>query len=416
LRPTSRGLKALAALALTCALLSLAWDAILAMAALSLAAALSLDALWLLREALRGLEAVVRRGEVRMVAGEVRKLRARLDREPPRGLERLGGASWADAKLEGSELVLRLKPKLKGVYELEGLEGDLEGPLGLWRGRLGVKVRLKVKAYPRVLPFVVEALRLLGAGGYGPGTVPLGRKGLSPEYAGTREYQPGDPLKFIDWKATARLSRLMVKEFHEEAYGPPCVIYDADPLGPITADELAALFLSSVVGLATIGSGLTLMIRSRGELVFSSGGLRPREAVAAALTYVLRDYEEVEGDIYEVVEPWEARRLVAVLKMARAERLAKLVGLASGARGRLPSGVRDWGELLLIRLPIVDARGLIELAAEARREGRAVRLLTPPKPWVDCRDLEEAYQVYLSFRRVLASLRRLNVEVTLSVG
>lgn len=115
-------------------------------------------------------------------------------------------------------------------------------------------INLEVKAYPRVLPWVVEAARILRAGLAGPG------QGI--EYHGTREYIPGDPMRLVEWKATARLSRLMVKECLEELSSSPHIIYDGRAPGPITADELAEIFLSSIVGAASTGAPIGLTIRS----------------------------------------------------------------------------------------------------------------------------------------------------------
>jgi uncharacterized protein (DUF58 family) len=42
------------------------------------------------------------------------------------------------------------------------------------------------------------------------------RRGFSVEFAEHRPYQPGDDLRYIDWKIAARLDRWVVKQFEEE--------------------------------------------------------------------------------------------------------------------------------------------------------------------------------------------------------
>ena len=42
------------------------------------------------------------------------------------------------------------------------------------------------------------------------------RKGFSVEFAEHRPYQPGDDLRYIDWKIAARTERWVVKQFEEE--------------------------------------------------------------------------------------------------------------------------------------------------------------------------------------------------------
>ncbi len=42
------------------------------------------------------------------------------------------------------------------------------------------------------------------------------RKGFSVEFAEYRNYQPGDDLRFMDWKVLARADKWMIKQFEEE--------------------------------------------------------------------------------------------------------------------------------------------------------------------------------------------------------
>ncbi|HWA15831.1 MAG TPA: DUF58 domain-containing protein, partial [Gemmatimonadales bacterium] len=42
------------------------------------------------------------------------------------------------------------------------------------------------------------------------------RRGFSVEFAEHRMYQPGDELRYIDWKLLGRKDRLYVKQYEEE--------------------------------------------------------------------------------------------------------------------------------------------------------------------------------------------------------
>src|SRR5437868_8228374 len=42
------------------------------------------------------------------------------------------------------------------------------------------------------------------------------RKGFSVEFADYRPYQPGDDLRYVDWKIAARADRWVVKQYEEE--------------------------------------------------------------------------------------------------------------------------------------------------------------------------------------------------------
>lgn len=51
---------------------------------------------------------------------------------------------------------------------------------------------------------------------------------VSPYAVSIREFYPGDPLRRIDWKSTARLSKLMVKEFEEDPQAIVWVLLDGN--------------------------------------------------------------------------------------------------------------------------------------------------------------------------------------------
>lgn len=53
------------------------------------------------------------------------------------------------------------------------------------------------------------------------------RRGFSVEFAEHRAYQPGDELRYVDWKVMARTGRLYVKQFEEETNLRAMVVLDA---------------------------------------------------------------------------------------------------------------------------------------------------------------------------------------------
>ncbi len=53
------------------------------------------------------------------------------------------------------------------------------------------------------------------------------RRGFSVEFAEHRAYQPGDELRYVDWKVLARSDRLYVKQFEEETNLRAMVVLDS---------------------------------------------------------------------------------------------------------------------------------------------------------------------------------------------
>ena len=47
--------------------------------------------------------------------------------------------------------------------------------------------------------------------------------------SGVREYQSGDQLSWINWKATAKVNKMMTNEFEEQKRERLCLILDIEP-------------------------------------------------------------------------------------------------------------------------------------------------------------------------------------------
>src|SRR4026209_508512 len=52
------------------------------------------------------------------------------------------------------------------------------------------------------------------------------RRGVSVEFAETRMYQPGDELRYVDWKILGRHDGLYVKQFEEETNLRAVIVFD----------------------------------------------------------------------------------------------------------------------------------------------------------------------------------------------
>ena len=86
---------------------------------------------------------------------------------------------------------------------------ECSAPFGLFRARRRVNAPLRVLVYPQVFDFAVA--RPCGELREGP-TLPSPAQRIG-EFRGAREYQPGDSLRQVHWKSSARSGRLMVKEY-----------------------------------------------------------------------------------------------------------------------------------------------------------------------------------------------------------
>ncbi|RLE84121.1 MAG: hypothetical protein DRJ41_03680, partial [Thermoprotei archaeon] len=174
--------------------------------------------------------------------------------------------------------------------------------------------------------------------------------------------------------------------------GVPCVIFNSKAPGPILADELSYLFLSTILGLALEGLPVTLIFKREGESIVMKN-LAPREAVKRALTYVLETYPSLEWEVYELVEPKSRGRLLKLFRQ-----------LEKGASTRQASHMGMKGPVIYVGLPTYEASTLVRILDKARTRGTRLYVVTPKKPWRDLKDLEEAYVLYMSHEKTLNAL------------
>jgi uncharacterized protein (DUF58 family) len=84
-------------------------------------------------------------------------------------------------------------------------------PFGLANKTLRFAQRRTALVYPKPTPVRPAVLDSLRVGGEREGAVRTGAGGQG-DFYGIREYSPGDPLRSIDWRASARIGELVVKQ------------------------------------------------------------------------------------------------------------------------------------------------------------------------------------------------------------
>jgi uncharacterized protein (DUF58 family) len=129
--------------------------------------------------------------------------------------------SAADAKIQAqcgyvvkapaqAAAVLRLSHALprRGVHVLPPVTVASGFPFGLFERRRTFAAATEVVVYPRVNALRATTLEQM----YGGGETPRLLRGDSDEFFCLRDYSPGDDLRRISWKISARLRKLVVRE------------------------------------------------------------------------------------------------------------------------------------------------------------------------------------------------------------
>jgi len=137
------------------------------------------------------------------------------------------------------------------------------------------------------------------------------RAGSGTEMFGVREYRPGDPLRRIHWRSSARHGELIVREFEPPGVQTLGIFCDPSPSTPEVADQIARLAASEAWD----------CLRSGGRVVMWAPGAEatsPSEARSLwALLEWLARYPEQSGDMG--TSPPPTSDAIAVTASANAE-------------------------------------------------------------------------------------------------
>jgi len=134
---------------------------------------------------------------------------------------------------EAAHVRLGLFCRQRGAYRLRGFRVETAYPLGLMVAQQVFPEDKSLLVYPQFAP--LARLDVPSGRRYQPGEIALASHlGDSLEFVGNRDYREGDPIRSIDWRATARLNRPVVREYREEYLLRAAVLLDthAPPAAP----------------------------------------------------------------------------------------------------------------------------------------------------------------------------------------
>lgn len=114
----------------------------------------------------------------------------------------------------------------RGFYQWDTLSVKVSDPAACLQTEIAIPAPSSIAVppqYRKLRPFDITPWETLTA----PGTVPTRRSGNSTDFYGVREYHPGDPLRLIDWKKTARQpNQYFTKEFQQERTADIAIVVD----------------------------------------------------------------------------------------------------------------------------------------------------------------------------------------------
>ena len=298
--------------------------------------------------------------------GEVATIQLRVRNRTDRTVHlRLADGCPADLRPDAERIDLELaafaeeivsysvEPTARGAFDFAPLELRLRGGLGLVEYRLRYEAPAEARVHPNLRNLARYDLRarrdLLHQGGARRTRI-LGRDG---DFERLREFVPGDDLRHIDWRATARLRSPVTRVYQAERSQNLLILVDGTRLMAARAGDLtkmdyavnAALMLAWVgltrgdkVGVAVFDDGMRAYLPPQGgtrqfgrvlDLLFDQQpALRfPRYREAARVLTARNRRRSLVVWLTDLLDGEQGRELLGALRALRRRHLSLVVAM-----------------------------------------------------------------------------------------
>lgn len=115
-----------------------------------------------------------------------------------------------------TKFVYEALPETRGNMTFDGIDCLVRTNLALWSRKLRIDCQNDVKVYPNFKNNKLFGMLLSRRNMDHTGIRRLPRPGEGSDFHQLREYRDGDSLRAIDWKATARMQKLIAREYAQE--------------------------------------------------------------------------------------------------------------------------------------------------------------------------------------------------------
>ncbi len=199
-------------------------------------------------------------GVVLRVSSEERIIGLRVRDDLPEGLELVSGrCDWLISLSKGEVRELKYTIRVRrGVHEFNWVELSYRDPFGLFHFTERIDLYSEVIGVPAIeevpTPYSTRGTKIT------VGALPSPRVGEGVEFHAIREYQPGDPLKIINWKATARTGKIMSNEYESERKVDVVFVVDASYRGELVFDHLIRAAASLMLNALNDGTSFGLLL------------------------------------------------------------------------------------------------------------------------------------------------------------
>ncbi|AFK22103.1 DUF58 domain-containing protein [Pyrococcus sp. ST04] len=202
------------------------------------------------------------------------------------------------------EIFYRLKPLKRGKFTLKGVEVLSFHFLRVHPMRWSLEgEEVEVLVLPPLQVGRSARLRRILTKGF-PVTLYSLTGSITTDFKEIREYSPGDPFKFINWKATARSGKLLVNEFEREGKRSVMIFLDAriEEVGSYVENPLEyAITLAYALAEfhLSIGNNVGLYVVGQEKIVTPSSSSSHRETILKALLGAVKTTDETFEEAFK---------------------------------------------------------------------------------------------------------------------
>lgn len=160
-------------------------------------------------------------------------------------------------KGETRELSYKIKVR-RGVHEFNQIKMSYQDPFGFFRKDKIMELYDELIGVPLIedviTPYSTKGTKIT------VGPLPSPRIGEGVEFHAIRDYQPGDPFKIINWKATARIGKVMSNEYESERKVDVVIVLDAGYMGAGVIDYSVRAAASLMLDCLKNGTSFGLLL------------------------------------------------------------------------------------------------------------------------------------------------------------